>query len=49
LTATERTTGFLLVRKLKEGKNAKAIARELVETPISRVNFYINKNVAFIT
>ena len=29
LTATERTTGFLLMRKLKEGKNAKALAKEL--------------------
>ena len=29
LTATERTTGFLPVRKLKEGKNAKAPAGEL--------------------
>ncbi|MDR0613230.1 MAG: IS30 family transposase, partial [Dysgonamonadaceae bacterium] len=28
-TATERTTGFLLMRKLKEGKNAKALANEL--------------------
>jgi IS30 family transposase len=29
LTATERTTGFLLMKKLPEGKNAKALAKEL--------------------
>jgi len=29
LTATERTTGFLLMRKLKKGKNAKNLAKEI--------------------
>jgi IS30 family transposase len=29
LTATERRTGFLLMKKLPEGKNAKALAKEL--------------------
>jgi IS30 family transposase len=29
LTATERTTGFLLMKKLAQGKNAKALAKEL--------------------
>jgi IS30 family transposase len=29
LTATERTTGFLLMKKLSKGKNAKALAKEL--------------------
>jgi IS30 family transposase len=29
LTATERTTGFLLMKKLPKGKNAKALAEEL--------------------
>ena len=29
LTATERMTGFLLMKKLPEGKNAKALAKEL--------------------
>ena len=29
LTATERTTGFLLMKKLPKGKNAKALAQEL--------------------
>jgi IS30 family transposase len=29
LTATERTTGFLLMKKLPKGKNAKALAKEL--------------------
>ena len=29
LTATERSTGFLLMKKLREGKNAKALAKEL--------------------
>jgi IS30 family transposase len=29
LTATERKTGFLLMKKLKRGKNAKNLAREL--------------------
>ncbi|MDR2449436.1 MAG: IS30 family transposase [Prevotellaceae bacterium] len=29
LTVTERTTGFLLMKKLPEGKNAKALAKEL--------------------
>ena len=29
LTATERVTGFLLMKKLPEGKNAKALAKEL--------------------
>jgi IS30 family transposase len=29
LTATERQTGFLLMKKLPEGKNAKTLAREL--------------------
>jgi len=29
LTATERLTGFLLMKKLPEGKNAKALAKEL--------------------
>jgi len=29
LTATERTTGFLLMKKLPKGKNAKALANEL--------------------
>jgi IS30 family transposase len=29
LTATERLTGFLLMKKLTEGKNAKALAKEL--------------------
>jgi hypothetical protein len=28
LTATERKTGFLLMKKLKRGKNAKSLARE---------------------
>ncbi|MFV0392065.1 MAG: IS30 family transposase, partial [Paludibacteraceae bacterium] len=30
LTATERTTGFLLMRKLKKGKNAKNLLKEIV-------------------
>jgi IS30 family transposase len=29
LTATERTTGFLLMKKLPKGKNAKGLAKEL--------------------
>jgi IS30 family transposase len=29
LTATERQTGFLLMKKLPKGKNAKALAKEL--------------------
>jgi IS30 family transposase len=29
LTATERTAGFLLMKKLPKGKNAKALAKEL--------------------
>ena len=29
ITAVERTTGFLLMKKLTQGKNAKALAREL--------------------
>ncbi|KAA6328001.1 hypothetical protein EZS27_023053, partial [termite gut metagenome] len=29
LTVTERVTGFLLMRKLPEGKNAQALAKEL--------------------
>jgi IS30 family transposase len=29
LTATERTAGFLLMKKLSKGKNAKALAKEL--------------------
>jgi IS30 family transposase len=29
LTATERTAGFLLMKKLPKGKNAKALANEL--------------------
>ena len=29
LTLTERQTGFLIMRKLSEGKNAKALANEL--------------------
>ena len=30
ITATERSTGFLLMKKLKKGKNAKNLAKELV-------------------
>jgi IS30 family transposase len=29
LTATEQTTGFLLMKKLPKGKNAKTLAKEL--------------------
>jgi IS30 family transposase len=39
LTATERRTGFLLMKKLKCGKNAKSLARELFLMMLPYKNF----------
>jgi len=39
LTVTERLTGFLLVKKLPEGKNAKALAKELFYMLVPYKNF----------
>jgi len=39
LTATERITGFLLMKKLKKGKNAKELAKELFYMLVPYKNF----------
>jgi IS30 family transposase len=39
LSATERKTGFLLMKKLKRGKNAKSLARELFLMMLPYKNF----------
>jgi IS30 family transposase len=39
LTATERLTGFLLMKKLPEGKNAKSLAKELFYMLVPYKNF----------
>jgi IS30 family transposase len=42
LTATERMTGFLLMRKLPQGKNAKALAKELYYMLLPYKNFVLS-------
>jgi IS30 family transposase len=39
LTAVERTTGFILMKKLKNGKNAKALAKELYYLMLPYINY----------
>jgi Transposase and inactivated derivatives, IS30 family len=42
LTVTERTTGFLLMKKLSRGKNAKALAKELYYMLLPYKNFVLS-------
>ena len=42
LTAVERTTGFLLMRKLKEGKNAKNLVKEIYQMMLPYKNVVLS-------